>query len=67
MNSWTVFDIEKKFPIGTKVKYFLDMSNKDDFHEGVVSSKPKVINEKITVSLQGYVGWFWCNCLELSE
>lgn len=67
MTVQTVSEAEKAFPIGAKVKFSLSMSNKKDFHEGIVSSKPRVVNGKIAVSLDGYVGAFWVNHLELSE
>ena len=63
----TVSEAAKAFHISAKVKFFPSMSNKKDFHEGVVSSKPRVVNGKIAVSLDGYVGAFWVNHLELSE
>jgi hypothetical protein len=67
MTVQTVSEAAKAFPIGAKVKFFLSMSNKKDFHEGIVSSKPRVVGGKIAVSLDGYVGAFWVNHLELSE
>ncbi|RYU62170.1 hypothetical protein [Aliivibrio finisterrensis] len=67
MKVWTVPDAAKAFPIGVKVKYFLDISNKDDFHEGVISSEPRIVRGEVAVLLDGYVGSFSINHLELSE
>ena len=67
MKIWTVPEAAKAFPIGTKVKFFLSVSDKEDFHEGVVSSKPKIVGNKIAVSLDGFISLFCVNHLELSE
>jgi hypothetical protein len=67
MKVWTVPEAAKAFPVGAKVKFFRIVSDKEDFHEGVISSKPRIVYGEVAVSLDGYIGSFSINHLELSE
>jgi hypothetical protein len=67
MKVWTVPEAAKALPIDAKVKFFLSLSNKEDFHEGVVSSAPRIFLGEVVVSLYGHAGAFCVNHLELSE
>jgi hypothetical protein len=67
MKVWTVPNAAKAFPIGAKVKYFLSMASKEDFHEGVVSTKPRFVYGRVAVGLSGCIGAFCVDHLELSE
>ena len=67
MKAWTVPEAAKAFPVGAKVKFSRIVSDKEDFHEGVISSKPRIVYGEVAVSLDGYIGSFSINHLELSE
>lgn len=67
MKTWSVSKAGEAFPIGAKVKFFRIISDKEDFHEGVVSSKPRIVYGEVAVSLDGYIGAFGVNHLEISE
>ena len=58
----TLEQVAIKFPVGTPVKYYPLLSNKSNFHEGVIRTEPWMLCGSVVVSVSGKAG-----CLDIEH
>ena len=55
-----------KFPVGTPVKYYPLLSNKSNFHEGVIRTEPWMLCGSVVASMSGKSGGLDVEHLEVA-